>query len=73
MLYEVITTPDIFITSEALYQLSYAGLLPLRARRPILEKCTTRCNSQTGNILQFQPGTILHDGIQLIRRRRMRT
>jgi hypothetical protein len=31
-------TPDIFITSEALYQLSYAGLLPLQARRPILEK-----------------------------------
>ena len=30
---ERIRTPDILITSEALYQLSYAGLLPLRAGR----------------------------------------
>ena len=50
-------TPDIFITSEALYQLSYAGVM-LGQADIILLNHLSRCNLRAGDGVDLQPGLI---------------
>ena len=51
-------TPDIFITSEALYQLSYAGIMPLIGTDAILVKHPRYCNLTAGQRVDLQPGVL---------------
>lgn len=52
-------TPDIFITSEALYQLSYAGIMPVIGTDAILVKHPRHCNLPAGQRVGLQPGVLV--------------